>query len=169
MKKIICACVILLCACNPQKQKGLVYFNDFESIKGWAPVNLSKKYFHSGMYSNKIDSVNTFGLTFRQSFWQISEDKIARVKVSFWTYLTDKAQGKLVMEVRRLDNSLALWTGKNIADLAPRRGEWQRVETSFTVPDSLRERDNIISIYPWNISKSDFYVDDFRIEFVLGY
>lgn len=171
MKKIIFSCLILLCACNMPKQRGLVYFNDLESIKGWTQVNLSKKYAHSGIYSNKLDSEHDFGLTFKQLFKEISEDKIIGVKVRFWAYITENAKGKLVLEVRKPNNSFAFWTAKDLSDIAPKYGEWQQAEASFTLnaADSLNKPENTISIYPWSVGKNDFYIDDMRIEFILGY
>ena len=87
MKKILYPCLLLLMACNTPKQKGLVYFNDFESIKGWAPINLSKKIAHSGIFSNKLDSGHVYGATFKELFREISDDKLVKVKVSFWAYI----------------------------------------------------------------------------------
>jgi hypothetical protein len=170
MKKIIYPCLILLFACNTPRQKGLVYYNDFESIKGWAPLALSKKTAHSGIYSNKLDTAHAFGVTFKQLFRELSDDKLVKVKVSFWTYMTPNADGKLVVQVNKLDNSLALWTAKNLADIAPKRGQWQQAEAQFTFPaDSINKPDNTISIYPWSTGKGDFYIDDMKIEFVHGY
>jgi hypothetical protein len=170
MKKIICASLILFCACNhPTQQKGLVYYNDFESTKGWIDLNLSKKVSHSGMYSNKFDSTHSFGITFKQLFKQISDDKIVKVKISFWAFLTNNAQGKLVMEIKKPDNSSVIWTARDLPKLAPKVGEWQQVETDFTFNDSINKPENILAIYPWSTAKSDFYIDDLKLEFILGY
>ncbi len=169
MRKIACFCLILLCACNVPKQKGLVYYNDLESIKGWTPINLSKKYAHSGIYSNKFDSVHVFGLTFSQLFREISDDKVIKVKLSFWAYLNPNAQGKLVVNIKRPDKTDALWTARNLSDLVPKRGEWQKVETDFTFNDTINKPENSLAVYPWNVSKGDFYIDDVKLEFILGY
>jgi hypothetical protein len=169
MKKIIFLCLVALTACNTPKQKGLVYFNDFDAIKGWAPVNLSKKVVHSGLYSNKIDSSYVYGMTFKQLFREVSDDKIIKVKASFWTYLTDKAKGMFVVEVRNHDNKQVLWVYKDLKDVAPKHNEWQKAEMSFTFADSISKPENSILIYPWSTGKGDFYVDDLKLEFVLGY
>ncbi|HXP49946.1 MAG TPA: hypothetical protein VN922_08335 [Bacteroidia bacterium] len=170
MKKIICASLVLLCACNhATQQKGLVYYNDFESTKGWIDLNLSKKVSHSGMYSNKFDSTHTFGITFKQLFKQISDDKIVKVKISYWVFLTEKAQGKLVMEIKKPDNSSAMWTARDLKTLAHKEGEWRKVETDFTFNDSINKPENTLAIYPWNVGKGDFYIDDLKLEFILGY
>jgi len=169
MKKIILACLILLTACNRPQQKGLVYFNDFETMKGWAPVWLSKKIVHSGTFSNQVDSTHLYGESFRQLFREISDNKVVKVKASFWIYVTPQAQGKLVVEVKRPDDSFAFWTCKEFVEIAPKLGQWQQAKAEFTFPDSVIRSANTIAIYPWNTSKGTFYVDDIRLEFVLGY
>ena len=169
MKKIICLCLVVICACNAPKQKGLVYFNDFDAIKGWTTVYLSKKIVHSGLYSNKLDSSHIYGMTFKQLFKEISDDKIIKVKASFWVYVTNKAKGKFVVEVRNPDNKQIFWTSKDFSEIAPKHGEWQQAETSFTFADSICKPENSVSIYPWCTGKGDFYIDDTKLEFVLGY
>ena len=161
--------MVLLCGCGMPKQKGLVYVNDLESIKGWTQLNLTKKIAHSGLYSNKFDSSHVYGLTFNQLFRELSDDKITKAKVSFWIYMDKNASGKLVLEVKKPNNTDALWTAKNLADIVPKRGEWQQVNLNFTLNDSINKPENAIAIYPWNLSKGNFYIDDMRIEFILGY
>lgn len=169
MKKLLFGCVVLLMACNAPKQKGLVYYNDMEDAKGWLPIQLSKKYAHSGMYSDKFDSTHAFGITFRQLFREISDDKVIKVKVSFWAYMTPKAIGKFVMEIKKPDNSTALWTAKDMSEVAPKHNEWQQVNMEFTFNDTLNKPEYQLALYPWNISKGDFYIDDIRLEYILGY
>jgi hypothetical protein len=169
MKKLAYGCLILLSACSAPKQKGLVYFNDLESIKGWAPVNLSKRYAHSGMYSNKFDTAHVYGITFRQLFREISDDKIIKVKISFWAYMTPKAAGKLVMEVKKPNNTTAIWTARDMGEIAPKHNEWQQVDLELTMNDSINKPENMLAIYPWSIGKGDFYIDDIRLEYILGY
>jgi len=169
MKKIIYAFLFFSVACTPPKQKGLIFFNDFESIKGWASVCLSKKVVHSGIYSNQLDSTHVYGESFKAVFKEISEDKVVKVKVSFWTFMNPDAQGDLVVEIKKPDLSTAMWTAKKLSEIAPKIGKWQEVQAEFTFPDSALKSVNTICIYPWNVSKGTFYVDDFRLEFVQGY
>jgi hypothetical protein len=170
MRKITCIClIVLLASCSVQKQKGLVYFNDFESVKGWAPIWLTKKIAHSGLFSNQVDSTHIYGASFKQLFREISDNKIVKIKASLWLYLPAKAQGKLVLEVRKPNDSVKLWTCKDFTEIAPKIGQWQEAKVEFTLPDSVIKPANIICVYPWGINKSLFYVDDMRLEFVLGY
>lgn len=159
--------MFFLAACSEQKQKDMVYFNDFESIKGWAPFNLNNKIVHSGNFSNKLDTAHIYGATFKLPFKEIADHKIVKVKVSFWAFMTTTSEGKLVMDIKDKNNNLVLWTGKGINELIPKHNEWLKVETEFTFTnDSLTKPDYIISIYPWSLGKGDFYIDDFNLEFI---
>ena len=170
MKKIIGLCILISCiGCTNNKQKGLVYYNDFENIKGWSDVLLEKKPVHSGIYSNRLDSVNFYGKTFKLTFKEISDQAIKKVKINFWVYLLDSnSKGKLVMEIDQPDKKNVFWIAKNIEDYVKKSGEWTEVTLEFTfVKKEIMLPENIIKIYPWNLSKKVMYIDDVRIEFVI--
>src|SRR5690242_20001520 len=93
----------LLYGCKSDKQKGLTYFNDFESIKGWTNVLLAANPVHSGKYSNKLDSNNLYGLTLSLPFRQITPLHIRKAKVTVWVYLTANASGYIAMDVKTKD------------------------------------------------------------------
>ena len=170
MKKIISLCLLLSFAgCkNSGKQKGLMYYNDFESIKGWADVLLEKKPVHSGIYSNRLDTVNRYGETLKLTFKEISEKLIKKVKVSYWVYLSDaSSKGKLVLEINQPDKKNLLWTAKNIEEFAKTPGQWIEIKLEFSFPKKeFMLPQNSIKIYPWNLGNNQIYVDDVRIEFV---
>ena len=170
MKKIIGLCILISCiGCTNNKQKGLVYYNDFENIKGWSDVLLEKKPVHSGIYSKRLDSVNFYGKTFKLTFKEISDQAIKKVKINFWVYLLDSnSKGKLVMEIDQPDKKNVFWIAKNIEDYVKKSGEWTEVTLEFTfVKKEIMLPENIIKIYPWNLSKKVMYIDDVRIEFVI--
>jgi hypothetical protein len=170
MKKIISLCILLSCAgCKSNKQTGLKYYNDFESIKGWTEVLLEKKPVHSGIYSNRLDTVNRYGETFKLTFKEISDRLLKKAKVSFWVFLPDAmSKAKLVMQIDQPDKKNLFWTAKNIEDFVKTPGQWTEVkfEFSFVNKDFLLPQ-NIIKIYSWNIGKDKIFIDDIRIEFVL--
>jgi hypothetical protein len=170
MKRITYLSLILIVACGQPKQKGLIYYNDCESIKGWAPVYLSKKYAHSGMFSNKLDSAHQYGFTFKQTFKDISDERVSRIKISMWTFITPDAKGKMVIEIRNHDGHTVFWQSTQLDAPTIKRNIWQQVSAEYTVhADSVNRPENTVAIYPWCNAKSDFYIDDIRIEFVLGY
>ena len=77
------------------------------------------------------------------------------------------SKGKLVLEINQPDKKNVFWTAKNIEDFAKTPGKWCEIklEFSFTNKDIMVPL-NGIKIYPWNLSKSEIYIDDFRVEFV---
>jgi hypothetical protein len=166
MRKVIYLGLVLLAACSKPQQSGLVYFNDYESIKGWAQMDLSKEQAHSGVYSNKLDSVSKYGLTFKMPFAEISNEKIRMVKVSAWVFITAESKGGIVLEVLNHDGKQILWAAQktDITNVVP--DKWQLVSKEFVLNDSINKPTNSIAVYPWCSGKTGFYVDDLRIEFV---
>ena len=170
MKKITCLCIFISCiGCTNNKQKGLVYYNDFETIKSWSDVLLEKKPVHSGIYSNRLDSVNFYGESFKLTFKEISDQVVKKVKINFWVYLHDSSsKGKLVVEINQPDKKNVFWIAKNIEDFDKKPSQWTEVTLEFTfVKKEIMLPENVIKIYPWNLSKKEMYIDDVRIEFVI--
>ena len=162
--------VILMLGCKqPEqpKQQGLIYLNDFETIKGWDPVNLSKWPVHSGMFSNKLDSIHPYGLGFALPFKEISPRKLKTVKVTEWVYLSDKGEVSLAMEIKTFDNKSLIWNGIDVDEQISEIGKWRQVSTQFSLRnDSLNKPGNIVNIYTWDKGKKEVYVDDIKIEFI---
>lgn len=157
------------CASSP-KQKGLVYINDFESMKGWVPtLNLTKFPAHSGIFAAKLDSSHTFGPALKLKFEDVSPLSVRKVKFSMWVYRkSSSAEGKVVVAVDAGSHLNLLWEAKHIQELAPIAGKWSEIKGEFNlIKDNANSPANIINIYPWNTSKEEIDVDDIRIEFVL--
>jgi hypothetical protein len=161
----------LLSDCNKGlKQKGLVYANDFENMKGWAPMmNLTKYPAHEGVFASKLDSAHLFGPTLKLRFEDISPLPIRKLKFSMWIYLKSlNAQGKIVVAVEAPDKPNLFWDAKHIRDLVKEAGKWVQVTGEFNLyTGNINAPKNTIAFYPWSLSKEDFFVDDIRVEFVL--
>jgi hypothetical protein len=169
MKKIFtCFCLglIIISGCSSGKQKGLEYFNDCESIKGWEPVGFARLPVHSGFFSNKLDSIHMYGVTFRLAFKDISPDSIKKVKVSLWVFFNEKSKATLVMELKNKLESGLSWTGIKLEDKVKEIGKWQKVTVEFPIDGNSAKPDNFIWIYPWDNDKKDVYIDDIDIEFI---
>lgn len=170
MKAFLTFCIMLIFfSCNNNKQQGLVYFNNFESIKGWSKLQLEKTTVHSGVYANQLDVENPYGETFELPFKEIAEQQLKKVRVKFWTLLPDTSvKAKLVIEINQPDKKNVFWIAKSIEDYVKTPGTWTEVALEFTLPDkSIISPENFIKIFPWNLGKQILYVDDFRIEFVI--
>ena len=155
-------------SCKP-KQHGLVYYNDFESIKGWSPAYLNKSNHVSGEYSNKLDTSNVYGVTFKIKFKEVTDLKIKKLKISQMVLLNSiNSQSNLVVEVTDPSNKKVFYLAKNIEQVVRREKKWVKVEEVLTFPsDAITNPENTISIYSNDIGKSDIYIDNVRIEFVI--
>jgi hypothetical protein len=175
MNFVYTVCIFILLASltgcgSGQKQKGLVYYNDFESAKGWVPgLNLTKYPVHSGIYSYKMDSAHTYGPTLRLKFEDISPLPIRKLKYSMWCYLKNaNAKGKIVVAIDAGEQKNVLWEAKHIQDLTSKTGQWVELKGECNLlKDNANAAMNLLSFYPWNLSKEDIYIDDLRVEFVL--
>jgi hypothetical protein len=175
MKKLIYAISLLilgvLVSCSgSHKQKGLVYFNDFEDSKGWNPfMNLTRFPAHSGGFSVKMDSVHVYGPTLRVRLNEISLLPIRKLKYSFWCFQkSTQAKAKFVVSIEDPGNKTLLWEGKDFKDLTTVIGKWVEIKGECNlVKDKSNDGINTVSIYPWNVSKEEIDIDDFRVEFVL--
>ncbi len=166
---VVFGILLLACfGCAP-KQKGLVYFNDFESLKGWGPAYLNKQPHHSGEYSNKLDSNSIYGVTFKLRFKDISELPVKKVKISFWVLKSNvNDSSKFVVDVTDKDKNKVFWIAKNIEELVKSPQKWVKVSLEFAfLKESITLPDNSISIYAWNLGKNDIYIDDEKTEFVI--
>ena len=166
MKRIIYPCLILLVACSQPKQGGLIYYNDCESIKGWTTVTLSKEHAHSGVYSNKVDTIHPYGLVLRQTFKDISPEKISVINASMWVYITPGSKGELVLEIRNHEGTIIHWASKKFDTSTVVPNNWKLVSTKFVIKDSINKADNVVAVYPWSTGKSDLFADDVKIEFI---
>jgi hypothetical protein len=164
------AAATLLGACHSaSKQKGLIYFNDFEDIKGWASgYCFTKAPVHSGIFACKLDSAHVYGPTLRLRFDEISQFPVVKLKYSIWCFLKNaNSIGKIVVSIDNPDHKNIYWDAKHIPDLTKVTGQWVELKGEFVVTkNEVNAPLNTISVYPWNISKDDIYVDDFRVEFV---
>lgn len=171
MKKILCTLLVAsaFIGCSKHKQKGLVYFNDFESIKGWTDILLDKKPVHSGIYSNRLDTGHVYSENLKLYFKEISDHMVHKVKISVWVFIPDTSvHGKLVMEINQPDKKNLFWVGKSFNECVKKYGDWTEISQEFTlIKKEILLPQNSIKIFVWNLSKKPMYVDDMRVEFVL--
>jgi hypothetical protein len=164
------ASLILLGSCHSgTKQKGLVYYNDFEEIKGWAPgYNLTKAPVHSGIFACKLDTAHVYGPTLRLRFDEISPLPIVKLKYSMWCYLRSaNSLGKIVVSVDDFNKKNILWDAQHISDKTKITGQWVELKGEFVLnKNEINAAVNTLSIYPWTIGKDEFYIDEFKVEFV---
>ena len=165
------AMTFLLTDCNKGlKQKGLIYVNDFENMKGWAPLmNLTKYPAHDGTYAAKLDSAHIYGPTLKLRFEDISTMPVRKLKYSMWIFLKSlDAEGKIVVGVDSPDKINLYWDSQHIRDKVKEAGKWVEIKGEFNLyTGNINASNHAIAFYPWSTAKEEFYVDDIRVEFVL--
>ncbi|MFI5150500.1 MAG: hypothetical protein ACHQRM_12255 [Bacteroidia bacterium] len=162
--------MLMIGAChNSIKQKGLVYFNDFENIKGWAVgYTLTKAPVHAGIFACKMDTAHVYGPTLRLRFDEISPLPIVKLKYSMWCFLrSTNSIGKIVVSVDDIAHKNITWDAKHIPDLTKVTGKWVELKGEFVLSkNDANAATNTVSIYPWITGKDEIYIDDFKVEFV---
>lgn len=163
------ALFILFVSCSSKaKQRGMIYFNDFETIKGWNDNYLTKKPVHSGLYANNLDSTHLYGSTCRIAFREISAKPIKKIKVDFWVYYPSlDCKAKFALDIKDQAKNNIFWISNDIEKQVTKEKTWTHVEFVFTlVKKDINLPEYIVSLYPWNQTKKEIYVDDITIEFV---
>jgi hypothetical protein len=162
------ALALLLISCSSKaKQRGMIYFNDYENIKGWNDYIL-KKPTYSGLYSNCMDSTHSYGSTFKLPFREVSMKPIKKIKIDFWVYYSSmECKAKYALDIKDMDKNPIFWISNDIDKQVTKEKTWTHVAFVFTlVKKDINLPNYVVSLYPWNQTKKEIYVDDVTIEFV---
>jgi Carbohydrate binding domain len=110
---------------------------------------LSDSISKSGEYSLKLDSKRQFGfgtkLVLKTNFMY---------ELSFWQY----GENDKVFAVIQSDSTLYK---KSSTVVEVESSDWQKISLTFTVPDKYENKE--ISLYIWNVSKKNVFIDDFHL------
>ena len=169
-KWVLIGTVIIVAGCssNNIKQSGLVYFNDFESIKGWGGdmSRLTDYKAHSGHYSSFVDSINPYSYTFKLLFKDISPDKIKGVNYSVWCYADAiPVKGTIVVSAGTNSGSPIFWNGNNLDNYITEAGQWVKIKAHVDIDPKAVTPGNEFGFYLTNSSKAAVFADDFTLEF----
>ncbi len=142
--------------------------NDFESVLGWngtADASVTTERAHSGKYAVRVGPQNEFGCTYTQSLGRMSVAKIKTVTVSAWVWVPSaQATSSLVVAIARSPElntpvfygTIPLTTAKGFKD-------WRQVSQTFTLPDSVRDT-NQLKCYLWRAGATEnVYADDISL------
>ncbi len=161
----------LLISCSREnKQGGLHYFNDFESVKGWSKMpipTLVEGNAHSGNFSLKIDSLEGFSHAFNIKMKDISNKPIKKVRYSMYCMIKSlNAKASLVLAVDTVNKPNALWQGIPIQDQIKEINKWVKITGEVQLAqDGLNKPENNLVMYLWNNSKEVIFADDYELEF----
>lgn len=151
------------------KQQGLYFYNDMETIKGWANVwGLTDQNKNSGEYALKLDTVQPYSYGFKIKIKDISKKPVRKVKYSGYCLLTNtNAKGNLVFSISGVDKPNIFWLGLKIEDKVKEANKWGKIsgEVDLSI-NQLNNPENTIDMYFWNTSKEIVFADDFELEFI---
>lgn len=145
--------------------------NDFDSLAGWlgtAPQpSLTRERAHSGQYSIKVDANTEYSIGYNGTLGQLSEERIAKIKVDAWVLAPNgDAGGLLVTHVGDAPPATKgmLWDGFDVVQAANQKfGDWVHVSKVINIPAQADANTNF-GIYLWrNKGNATTYVDDLVI------
>jgi hypothetical protein len=157
------------CHSSDGAQKGLVYANDFEDVKGWIHgLGLCTYPVHSGSWACRMDTLHPYGPTVHLRFDEISTQPLKKVSYSIWCFLkTPNTQGKMIVAIDGGGKQNILYEAKDIRETIKETGKWVEFKGECDLSKGGFNRpDNSISVYPWNTSKGEMIVDDMQVTFI---
>ena len=142
--------------------------NDFESvIGGWSGDITSLDTVHScsGIYSNRLDSANSFSYTFSMPLSEITGKKKFTVNISAEVMLPEDVNAFLVLQIIRNGKTTGYYT-RIISEAVIENNVWRKVFLSKQIRYKLKPDDQI-KVYMWNNSTGKMWMDDFIVEITL--
>lgn len=143
--------------------------NDFENLLGWVGVNdpsITLDRAHSGRYAVKVGPGVEFGGTYTREMGQMAPIKPKALKVTAWVWIPNtKDEGNIVLSITRpSENNKALfYETLTLAESAKATKEWQRIEKTFTLPESITSTDQL-KVYLWRGNTDDaVFMDDIEL------
>lgn len=127
----------------------------------FVPGNIVKSHAQNGQYACKMDSIQPFGLNFQQA---IAPDK-RPVSVRLSTWMKGSYSGNVLAVCVLKENQVErLWLGQELNRKAIDPVQWQPVNITFAIPDTLQPA-NELRLFFWLTDKSSgrFYTDDVEI------
>ena len=149
---------------KPEDQPdGHAYYADLE-VKDpyFREQNIVNNIAYEGKYSCKVDSIQTFGVTFVKTLSSLGNP--GEAVLSFYAKSDRIDDFVLVYEVRKGSNNI--WKSLGLKKYYHPNRKWQHIELSFNLP-GCREDTAEVAVYFWMKNKSEavLYVDNLKLEF----
>lgn len=136
---------------------------DFEASSD--PSWLTSAHAFRGHRSLRMDASIEYGTSIRRRVGDVARPLTA-VAVGMWCR-TEEPIAKpitIVTTVHRQEKQLA-WFGKEFSPSEHVAGTWQRFQGEFLLRDLVPEEGDIVTVYLWNKTQQDLWVDDMDIVF----
>jgi len=147
------------------------FTNNFEddSLLGWDtnPASLTKEKYFTGLRSNIILGQG-YSSTLVEPLASLISDSASLIDVtlSAAVFLTNSADGKMVMSLETSKGKSLQWLGKSLRSEIRNSNEWKIItyKNRIAIPaDTLK--DVLFKIYFWNDNNKPFYIDDMKVSF----
>lgn len=152
-------------------QNQLVIENDMENAAAMLPswinevtvVKMDKVKAHSGEFASKVDDVNVYSYTFRETFENINEKLPKRIVVNGWYYLAEENKKLgLTMDINESGKTY-IWQAYNFSNDNPVLNQWNEFTAYFTIDKPITPAHQL-KIFGFG-DKKVAYFDDIKIIF----
>ncbi|MCK6649837.1 MAG: hypothetical protein L6Q66_09290, partial [Bacteroidia bacterium] len=150
------------------KKDSLVFTNLYHELQDMEMLNdprLSTECFASGKQSHKLSKDLEYSIGFNKLFQDIpSYQGIQKISIGLKSYSKNKIKDAVL--VVSIDNAKEqkniLWEGKPL--LFEPLNNWNNNSFSYDIKSEFISPGNSISVYVWNKTKEEFYIDDLVID-----
>ena len=165
--------LLLSCSSRPDAagDAAILMHNDFDSLAGWLGVtphpSLTNEKAHSGAYSLKVDSNTEYSLNYKKPLGQLSDVRMAKLKLEAWVWVPDAASKALLVTSFAESGAKPLsWNGFDLTKSGAKYGEWTQVSTVIEVP-AAATANTLFDTYLWRTgSTQPVYLDDLTVSAV---
>lgn len=116
---------------------------------------------YSGNKASQLDQDVEFSVVFEQKFGYISDSIPVQFTFKAMVYSDEPLPTAYVVASIA---GVEFYRNYSIAEFMPTAGKWEQINTTFTLPDSLKPSDKL-KVYVWNKRKSKVWIDDLSLEF----
>ncbi len=139
-----------------------ISFSKFENFEK-ENKNLDSTLYYSGKYSLKIDSSTEFTNLLTKKANKIFSSKNIVINISLKT-ICDKNKDVIIVIQADKGNKSKLWNGRNISNYILKQNAWNSVFYTKEFSENDFNKNAEIKIYIWNKGKTNFNIDDYKIE-----
>ncbi len=139
---------------------------EFEETEGYPKDKLSKEIFHSGNSSFILDSITEFSPAIEKKYTEITNKYYAWIRVSVWVYPTFDIKQKPVSVVCTFTHKGKAYKYKSV-DLNKfpiELNKWNFVTFDYLTPEVLRNKNDHLAVYVWNLGKNRIFIDELKVE-----
>ena len=155
------------CSSNSAKPENELLSNDFESLTGWSAEHpsLTREKAHSGQYSIKIQKGIDYSLTYRNILGKISPNRIDKLRIKAFVYLTKPTQASLAVQLMQsaTDGTSIFNQAIILSSKVKNMNEWTKIDEVVDLPANAAPG-NELRIYTWGASNDEVvYLDDLQV------